>query len=155
MFGSVQNIWPTYSSLDIQDVTHRFRLTERWMNGIFHLCVCVDLTTHQGCDNGSKWCLFKFNMLYADSELTIFFIWKFYFLTTNNFETSKVMNFRSVQSQTSFWMLKINSFVFWLQNGIIDIYFFTHCFMFITAMTSRRHFSLGCAKIECSPIYVC
>jgi hypothetical protein len=31
----------------------------------------------------------------------------------------------------------------------------TVCFMLITAMTSRRHFSWGCAKIECSPIYVC
>jgi hypothetical protein len=68
------------------------------------VCVCVDLTTHHGSDDGSKWWLFEFIILYADSELTIFFVWKFYFLATNNFETSKVMNLRSVQSQTSFWI---------------------------------------------------
>jgi hypothetical protein len=28
--------------------------------------------THQDCDNGSKWCLFEFIILYADSELTVF-----------------------------------------------------------------------------------
>ena len=38
---------------------------------ILFVCVCVDLSTHQGCDNGSKWYLFEFNILYADCELTI------------------------------------------------------------------------------------
>jgi hypothetical protein len=43
-----------------------------WMNGLFHLCGCVDLRSHHNCDNGSKWCLDEFNIWYADSELTIF-----------------------------------------------------------------------------------
>jgi hypothetical protein len=63
MFLSVQNIWSTYSSLNIQDITHRFAI-DRTMNewNISFVCVCVDVTTHQGCDDGSKWCLFECNI---------------------------------------------------------------------------------------------
>jgi hypothetical protein len=44
MFRSVQNIWPTCSSLDIQDVTHRFaidRTMHEWNISFVCVCVCV------------------------------------------------------------------------------------------------------------------